>query len=264
MPKWSRFAGLLLVLFAACDEVSIHVPYLPTPPVIDADLSEWRQLAYTGGPWDIERLSQMSWYNPERNRLTIHTGESAGEIDLQASYYVAWDDEYLYLGAEVLDNINDVIDPAHEDKRWYFKDCICWFVEAPRDETSEHFEQGDNALCFLIDDSRPTYGAWWRHGAPDRSYVEEPLPAGSFDYELRFDPWDRSPADFVLEARIQMAPLFGRSDPSWTPPASGDVYGLEIVHTDPDGEDYGGHLLIYGDGDDDSTWGQMVLVDETP
>src|SRR5215831_5191639 len=40
----------------------------------------------------------------------------------------------------------------------------------------------------------------------------------------------------------------------------GDVYGLEIVHTDPDGGDYGGHFLIYGRGDDDSTWGRMELT----
>lgn len=41
-------------------------------------------------------------------------------------------------------------------------------------------------------------------------------------------------------------------------PAGDD--GLEIVHTDPDGGDYGGHFLIYGRGDDDSTWGLMELT----
>ena len=40
------------------------------------------------------------------------------------------------------------------------------------------------------------------------------------------------------------------------------MYSLEIVHTDPDGGWYGGHFLIYGRGDDDSTWGRMVLGDE--
>ena len=33
-----------------------------------------------------------------------------------------------------------------------------------------------------------------------------------------------------------------------------------LVHTDPDGGDYGGHFLIYGRGDDDATWGRMRLV----
>ena len=266
LPRCVGLTGLLLALTPAvggCEAETIHIPRLSTSPIIDADLSEWKDLAYTGGPWDIERLSQTPWYDPERNRLTVHAGESSMDVDLQATYYAAWDSQYLYLGAEVRDNVNDVVDPAHEDKRWYYKDCICWFVEAPRDDVRELFEQGDNAFCFIIDPSWPPYGAWWRHGAPGRAYVEEPLPPGTFDYELRMDPWGRSEADFILEARVQMAPLLGQSDPDWTPPAVGDVYGLQIVHTDPDGEGYGGHFLIYGTGDDDSTWGEMVLVAES-
>jgi len=54
--------------------------------------------------------------------------EPPPEEDLQARYYTAWDDKYLYLGAEVKDNVNDVTDPQHEPKRWYYKDAICWFI----------------------------------------------------------------------------------------------------------------------------------------
>ena len=66
--------------------------------------------------------------------------------------------------------------------------------------------------------------------------------------------------DFVLEARVAMASTLGVSTPAWRAPKVGDVYGLEIVHTDPDGGEYGGHFLIYGKGDDDATWGRMVLT----
>ena len=40
------------------------------------------------------------------------------------------------------------------------------------------------------------------------------------------------------------------------------LYHLEHcpVHTDPDGGTYGGHFMIYGNGDDDITWGRMILV----
>ena len=249
------------------EEGTIVVPRLSQPAVIDGDLSEWKDVAFTDGAWDIDRLSHTSWYDPERNRLTIHENESPLEDDLRGTYYVAWGQEYLYLGAEVRDNVNDVDDPEHEDKRWYYKDCVCWFIEAPRDENSESFGQGDNAFCFVIDTSRPSYGVWWRHGAPGLKYVEEPLPADAVDYQIRMDPWGRSDADFILEARVQMAATFGQSDPDWTPPQIGDVYSLEIVHTDPDGGGYGGHFLIYGTGDDDATWGKMVLggeIDRTP
>lgn len=241
-------------------EIPIHAPLLLQAPSIDGDLSEWKERAFTDGVWDNYRLRHAPWYDAGKiNRLTDHGDEPPLEDDLQARYYLAWDAENLYLGAEVHDNANDVDDPAHEDKRWYFKDCVCWFVEGPRDLLSEFFGQGDNAFCFVIDPARPSYAAWWRHGTPDSTYVEEPLPTTSVDYRIRMNPWGDSPADFILEARVDMATTFGVSDPEWAPPEEGDAYGLEIVHTDPDGGPYGGHFIIYGTGDDDATWGKMIL-----
>lgn len=240
----------------------IRVPRLEKPPRIDADLSEWKYLAFTDGVWDILRLRQAPWYDPKINRLTNHGGvdnTTAPEDDLQARYYTAWDDHYLYFGAEVKDNVNDVSDPHPEPKRWYFKDAICWFVEAPRMAAGRKFALGDQAFCFVIDVKKPSDGAWWRHGLPGRNYVEEPLPKSAVDYAIRMNPWGRGAGDFILEARVAMAPTLG-TNPAWHAPRVGDTYGMEIVHSDPDGGDYGGHFLIYGDGDDDSTWGRMVLT----
>lgn len=234
----------------------IRVPRLERAVTVDGDLSEWKPFAFSDGLWDMARLRQTPWFDPERNRLTDHGGEPAEEDDLAARYYIAWDERYLYLGAEVKDNVNDVRDPAHEPKRWYYKDAICWFVEAPRLPQSKSFGEADNAFCFVIDASRPAYGVWWRHGAPGREYIEEPLPREFVQYALRRGRG----GDFVLEARVAMAPTLGASSPRWRAPRVGDVYGLEIVHTDPDGGDYGGHFLIYGRGDDDATWGRMELA----
>jgi len=238
----------------------IEIPYLEKKPSIDGDLTEWKASAFTDGLWDIHRLRASPWYEPDRNRLTDHGDEPEPEKDLRARYYMAWDEEYLYLGAEVWDNRNDVDDPAHEDKRWYYKDSICWFIEAPWDDESEQFGEGDNAFCFVIDDTMPSYGAWWRHGTPSESYVEESLPADAVEYKITMDPWGRSPGDFILEAKVKMEPLFAESDPDWTSPKAGDVYGLQIVHCDPDGGGYGGHFILYGTGDNDATWTRMVLA----
>lgn len=239
---------------------NLYLPKLDQSPAIDGDLAEWKELSFSDGVWDIYRLRQTPWFDPARNRLTDHGKEPSPEDDLQARYYTAWDSQYLYLGAEVKDNRNDVDDPEHQDKRWYFKDCICWFIEAPRDRTPEFFGQGDNAFCFVIDTRKPPYGAWWRYGTPDSTYQEEPLPKSAIDYQLHMNPWGRGPADFVLEARVDLKATFARSDPRWTSPQVGDVWGLEIVHTDPDGGPYGGHFIIYGTGDDDSTWGEAILT----
>ena len=256
------FAGLALMAGQKDDpyRYPIEAPRLEKAPVIDGDLSEWKYVAFTDGVWDILRLRHTPWYDPAINRLTDHGNEPPIEDDLQSRYYTAWDDKYLYLGAEVRDNVNDVTDPQHEPKRWYYKDAICWFIEAPRESVGKKFGEGDNAFCFVIDARKPSYGAWWRHGAAGKTYIEEPLPRETVDYAIRMNPWGRSKGDFILEARVAMSPTLGKSSSRWHAPRVGDVYGLEIVHTDPDGGDYGGHFLIYGRGDDDSTWGRMVLA----
>ena len=239
----------------------ISVPYLVSSPKIDGDLSDWKDYAFCDGTWDLNRLRYAPWYNPSINRLTDHGNEPSPEEDLSARYYIAWDDMYLYLGAEVHDNVNDVKDPQHEPERWFFKDAVCWFIEAPCHHSSKSFAHGDNAFCFVIDTAKPSYGAWWRHGETQRTYVEEPLPAKAVIYNIRMNPWGVSKGDFILEARIKMDETFPKSDPGWTVPKEGDEYGIQIVHTDPDGGDYGGHFLIYGKGDDDATWGRMKLAD---
>jgi hypothetical protein len=242
-------------------ESFLPIPRLERAPRIDGDLSDWKDFAFTDGVWDLARLRQAPWYDPAVCRLTIHPGEMGRpEDDLNSRYYMAWDDEYLYLGAEVHDNVNDTVDPQPEPKRWYFKDAVCWFIEAPRRPGSRQFGLGDNAFCFVIDSTYPADGAWWRHGDAERTYIEEPLPARAVTYALRMNPWGGKNGDFILEARIRMAEVFPKTDPDWRPPKIGDEYGIEIVHTDPDGGDYGGHFLIYGRGDDDATWGRMRLV----
>lgn len=237
----------------------IEVPFLNHTPAIDGDLSEWKDYAHTDGVWDIFRIQQTSWYEPKRNRLTDHGNEPDIAADLSARYYIAWNEEYLFLGAEVKDNVNDVSESKHQPKRWYYKDAIAWFFEAPRDAFTETFGDGNHAFAFVIDSLYPDYGAWWRYGTADERYIEKPLPAAAATYQITFDPEGRGEADYILEAKINMQATFGKSDTAWQNPSIGDVYSMMIVHCDPDGGEYGGHLLIYGKGDADDSWHQMLL-----
>lgn len=266
MPGRSLLLAALWTALAAAQKPDLYhspirVPRLERTVTIDGNVDEWKRYAHSDGLWDIERLRHTPWFDPARNRLTLHRSEGPPEDDLAARYYIAWDDRYFYLGAEVSDNVNDHADPAHEPKRWYYKDAICWFIEAPRGNAAKQFGQADHAFCFVIDPSRPGYGAWWRHGAPGRTYIEEPLPKHDAEYALKMTAPGRG--DFVLEARVAMKPTLGRGNPEWRAPRTGDIYGLEIVHTDPDGGAYGGHFLIYGRGDDDATWGWLELTGPT-
>ncbi len=243
---------------------SFSVPRLSQSPSIDGDLQDWKEQAFTDGLWDIFRVRTSPWYAPSRNRLTDHGNEPSPEQDLNARYYLAWEDSCLYFGAEVHDNYNDVLDPRHAPKRWYYKDAIAFFLEIPQDTLSESFGAGDHGFAFVIDSTYPDYGAWWRRGTPDTNFLETPLPSTAVQYKLRFNPWGQSPADYILEARISLSPLLHPSDPIAHLPRVGDQYGFMIVHCDPDGGAYGGHLLLYGQGDDDVSWSTIQLVDSLP
>lgn len=237
------------------------IPRLSHRPNIDGDLNDWKKEAFSEGEWDMDRIKKSNWYSPKRNRLVLDAGEDSTELDLLAEYYLAWDEEYLYFGAEVKDNVHDVQESNHEAKRWYYKDAIALFIEFPIDSLPEKFESGDHAFCFVIDTTMPDYGAWWRHGSEEGSYQETPLPALSVDYQIKMNPWNRSKADYILEARIDLKSTVGESSDSWTGLNVSDYVGLMIVHCDPDGGEYGGHMLIYGQGDNDATWTKMRLAD---
>ena len=214
---------------------------------------------FSDGLWDIVRIRQTQWYDPSVNRLTDHGGEPSLEDDLRAP--ITWRGMRPIFTSVPRSRITSTTwtIPTTSRKRWYFKDAVCWFIEAPADDRSEKFGEGDHAFCFVIDPAKPAYGAWWRHGSAARTYIEEPIPTEAVSYAIRMNPWKRSPGDFILEARVAMKLTLGRGDPRWHAPRPGDVYRLEIVHTDPDGGDYGGHLILYGTGDDDATWGQIIL-----
>lgn len=236
---------LLLCLLAA-----LEIPRLAVPVTVDGNLAEWKDYAFHDGVWDVYRVEKSDWYDPRINRLTRHGHEPSPADDLAARYYTAWDERYLYLGAEVVDNVNDVDDPTHEPKRWYFKDAICWFVEIPRDRVNERFGDGDHAFCFVADARRPPYAAWHRFGTKTETYREEPLEKVEWTLQRGRN------GNFTLEAKVALRGLTGVA------PRVGDTWGLSIVHTDPDGGAYGGHLLIYGQGDDDNTWGVARLTGE--
>ncbi len=240
--------------------IDMQLPFLENAPHIDGDLADWKDYAYHDGLWDIYRIMHNDWYSPDRNRLTDHGNEPDLKYDLQSRYYMAWDENYLYLGAEVKDNFNDVTDPKHQPQRWYYKDCISWFIEAPRDTIQESFGQGDNAFCFIADVRKPAYGAWWRHGTVSKKYIEEPIPKGAVEYEIKMKPNKKGKGNFILEAKVNMLMTLGKSDAKWHSPKIGDEYSIQIVHTDPDGKDYGAHLILYGKGDNDGTWKKFILA----
>ncbi|MEP7279862.1 MAG: hypothetical protein ABI813_14525 [Bacteroidota bacterium] len=77
----------------------------------------------------------------------------------------------------------------------------------------ESFGEGDNAFCYITDVRKPAYGAWWRHLAEGKNYIDEPISKGALKYELKMKPNDNEKGSFILKAKVNMAMTFGRSNP---------------------------------------------------
>ena len=92
---------------------SFDVPKLPagTTVTIDGDLSDWKDQAQDfNGIWTIQRVAQQPWYttcNMWNDTGLEPAGTALTSEDLAVQYYMAWDDDFLYFGAEVLDNVYD-------------------------------------------------------------------------------------------------------------------------------------------------------------
>lgn len=67
----------------------ILVPRLAAPPVIDGNLADWANIP--GVKTSYVTASAPSW---------------DGQIDLEATWQLGWDDQFLYLGVTVIDNIH--------------------------------------------------------------------------------------------------------------------------------------------------------------
>lgn len=253
----------------------IEVPKLASKPKIDGDLSDWQAHAWTNGVWDFERMKKQ----PEFAELVTWAriqdsgeeppGTALTAADITGEYFMAWDDEGLYLGVRATDNVHDVSGGSPNPAAWWLKDSCSWYFDVPHDGDGLFVESGDHVFSFVADDTYPAGGAWWRLGelpVPtvteviangsrgwrlSRSWLEIPLSA---QYRVKIDP---GTANYVIEAFVPF-------DLTWlTTPAIGDtIGGPMIVHTDPDGgpEEFGGQLQLLGAGDDDGTWADMVFV----
>lgn len=243
-------------------DITGRIPKIEVPVKIDGDLSEWKTLSFTDGVWDIFRVSKCSWFC-ERNRLTRQNPDDMLLDDLSARYYTGWDEKYMYFGAEVKDNFNDVNSPPGLRHKMCFMDAVAWYLEMPADDKNEKFDPEINCLWFIADADKPEHGAFWRHSIKGKeSYIFEPMPENAVEYEVTMNPWNRSKADYIIEGKVEMAKIFKANGLDFKTPKTGDIYRMMIVHTDPDGGDYGGHLLIYGSGDKENTWGKFILSEK--
>ena len=102
----------------AHDGTTVNAPKLKRSVVIDGDLSD---------------LSPQAWFakNPYPEDIFDSGIEPPGTAnttqDITGEYYMAWDDNGIYLAVKAEDNVHDVVAENNTPWGWYLKDGCSWF-----------------------------------------------------------------------------------------------------------------------------------------
>ena len=255
-------------------DVAFDVPKLPAGATvtIDGDLSEWRDWASDlGGAWTIQRIEQQPWLTA-CNQWADHGMEPEGTAltpeDLRTVNYLAWDDNFLYFGAEVFDNVFD--DGTAADGA--IQDGVGLFLDGFHDGDGRPWVLGDAQFFH------------WPNGGPTRPLTRirvfddagEDIMLAELDAivepndMLTIPPVDPTAHNFVdpyganwtFEVKYPIADVFA---PFWpnNVPAVGTTWGVMVIIIDPDGTSgWGSQFCLFngGDGNEDQFFGDITFV----
>lgn len=283
----SRMASVLCLVWSllvvasmahAHDGTIVEVPKLSAPVLIDGDLSDLSPQAWSSGLWDLDRMKKQAWFvdNPWPMEMFDSGKEPSGTAntpnDITGEYFMAWDDNGLYLAVRATDNVHDVTAGDDIPWGWYMKDGCSWFIDVRHDGDGWMTSYGDHVFSFIAEDTDEVNNTWWRHGddAPpivekvnrgmgvgwrmNGSWMEEP---GHWMWESVVVIDKSNGTDYVIEAFVPFGEYWMET------PQPGDTVGLMIVHSDADGgkKPFGGQIQLFGAGDHDGTWADMVFTD---
>ena len=227
----------------------VEIEKVETPPIIDGDVSDWSQVKWIrlaqGAP--NMPLGRPLWSQLQNDGASEPKRTAGTDEDLSGSFALQWDEEWIYLAAQVTDNVHDVTGGNQEE--WWFKDAVSLFLDIPLDGDGDTWTKGDHSFSFVADPIYPDYGKWWRNGNPRGKHA----PTGT-QLVAQLD----QDGDYVLEAAIPMSALM-EATPQWRPPFEERIVGFMVVVTDPDGGEnpFGGQLMYGGVDDNDANWARL-------
>lgn len=260
MKRTAVFVASLVVVLALCtgvyaQEITTPLAYAfkaASPLSVDGDLTEW----ITRSPIVINDISQVirdanNWLGPDGTSCTV---------------YVMWDEDNLYLAADVMTGSRfEVIEGLPLNRVDNFMVYISTNPELDPNRTA--FDTRD-FLLYLITDNN-----WW-DTAFDRSMVEnrERFSSVGMDggedvlqgYEKAVQVTSRG---FIYEAVIPWINFSNNRIPVYAPKA-GDVIKFDFVITDTEmacpGTEFVPQLAWTGDSrinTNPSLWGNLMFVD---
>ena len=199
-----------------------------TPPssfAADGDLTEW----YDSGiePFMIG-ATENSYGTPN-----VGMGTVDDDNDLHGTFYVAVDNDYLYIAAEVLDNIvvND------QTSGWWTSDVVqvclgLYDQRGPKHVGMQRGEQPDYKMYFLPEGAYSDNGAGTLAEQGDGNYFYETYnPDYAFEFRISLD-------DILIDDDVRLTPANGMRTP------------FEPMIHDNDGDGWEGQLVLSATNDD--------------
>ena len=207
--------------------------------VLDGDLSDWNlsdPLVLDGGPVvTLEDAATLAWNNgdAEYNMQLIRDEHFwNGTDDLSGLIYISWDEEYLYIGANVTeDSVFGAIETLPVDG---VDNIILYLSTNPADDPARTQYATNDFKVFLIMD-----GEYW-DTAVDRNMVPKDsrqrfVSVGMGGGESVLDGYEvaatQSATGYIYESRIPWACFTSRNIAVYTP-VVGDTVNFNVALTD--------------------------------
>ena len=222
---------------------------------IDGSLNDWGKVEWIPLGEGLPGISAVKMNELLDHGVTEPPGTAQTAADLSGAFAIKWNKEFLYLAADITDNVR-VVGRGQRDWGWWIRDGVSLFLDVPNDGDGLDWVSGDHSFSFIADND---IVGWWRHG--DKTGHREVAMPDVVEYTVLLGDG----GNYTLEAAIPMD-LLGEFTPEWKPPFAGKNMGFILLVTDPDGEqpDWGGQLIYGGDFDHDKNWPDLILVENRP
>ncbi|MEO9944697.1 CBM9 family sugar-binding protein [Paraglaciecola sp.] len=207
------------------------------------------EIAFTSTKIEIDGIAESSWDQAKWHNMShLIQGEKPSSDDFSGRYKVLWDNQYLYLQAELVDDvlIDKIADPLD---RYWDDDALEIFIDSDASGGNHQFNHTAMAYHIALDNQ-----------AID--IAENKSPRNFNDHLI--SQWKRSstePNHIIWEVAIRLYPNdFSDAKPlPAIPLVAGQKIGFMLAYCDNDGSDIrehfvGSHAIKPVNGDKNRGW----------
>ena len=224
--------GLIQKLTAIVLSVFFYLPYSPV-------FAETDVVRFASEPITIDGDAlEAAWEHAEWRNLDKHIlGEYPSKQDFSGRYKLLWDEQHLYLLAEITD---DVLFDQHADPLYFYwdDDCLEIFIDEDRSGGNHQFDYNAFAYHVALDNQAVDISGQLEDGSPAFVLLNDHIDS----------QWKRQsqlPHTILWEVAIRVFDDSFETDRASQPLSlsAGKVMGFMLAYCDNDGSDQREHFV---------------------